>query len=448
MTGFAIRQARPEDEAALYEVCLKTGRSGEDATDLYRDDPRALGHVYAGPYLRLEPELALVLEDAQGVCGYALGALDSRSYYARYLSEWLPPLRARIADPAGDPAMWTAAQRCHHQLHHPAPFVPAREPEFPAHLHIDLLPRAQGQGNGRRLMSTLLARMAARGSPGVHLGVGLANARAIAFYEKLGFEELERTPDALWMGKRLGASALDRYHEAARAQLDQVMASQRARLATAAGWIADALAAERWLYLFGTGHSHLLAAEAFYRAGGLARASAILHEPLMLHESAALSSELECQEGYAAHVLEGHPLGAGDVLVVASSSGRNPVPIELALAAKARGTRTIGITNRRHAAAAPSRHSSGKKLADVVDLALDNCGVPGDAAVQLDGLEPAVGPTSTITGAFLVNGLVVQAVEELLARGVVPEVWSSANLGAGERNKQLLARYRGRVRHL
>lgn len=202
MSALAIRQARPDDEDALYEVCLRTGASGEDATALH-DDPRALGHIYAGPYLRLEPELALVLEDAQGVCGYALGALDSRRYQERYLREWLPPLRARHPDPQGDPAGWSPTERCWHQLHHPRVHLPARDREFPSHLHVDLLPRAQGRGNGRRLLEALFARLAARGSPGVHLGVGAGNGRAIGFYRRLGFEELERTSGALWMGRSL-----------------------------------------------------------------------------------------------------------------------------------------------------------------------------------------------------------------------------------------------------
>ena len=199
---FRIRPAVPADEQALYDVCLRTGDSGQDATALHTD-PRALGHVYAGPYLRLEPELALVLEDEQGVAGYVLGALDSRAFLERYQGEWLPPLRAAHPAPTGDPAGWTPTQRCYHLLHHPELDLPAGAQAFPSHLHIDLLPRAQGQGQGRRLMEALFARLRARGSPGVHLGVGERNQRAIAFYRRLGFQELERRPGCVYMGYQL-----------------------------------------------------------------------------------------------------------------------------------------------------------------------------------------------------------------------------------------------------
>lgn len=249
----------------------------------------------------------------------------------------------------------------------------------------------------------------------------------------------------------MSEAAWERYVGVVLAQLRQVQATQGPALRAAARMVADALAQDGWLYVFGSGHSHLMAGELFYRAGGLARVAPIFHGPLMLHEGAARSSELEREEGYAARVLADYPLGARDVLVVVSNSGRNPVPIELALLARERGARTIGLVSARHMAAFPSRHRSGQRLGEVVDLVLDNCGVPGDAALTLEGLEEPVGPTSTITGALLLEALVVQAVEELLAAGRAPEVWQSANLGAGQyaaRNQQLLERYRGRVRHL
>lgn len=196
---FRIRPARPADEPALYDVCLRTGDSGQDASALHTD-PRALGHVYAGPYLHLEPELALVLDDEQGVAGYVLGALDTASWLERYQREWLPPLRARHPAPQGDPAGWTPTERCYHLLHHPRLETPVPLARYPSHLHVDLLPRAQGQGQGRRLMEALFARLRARGSPGVHLGVGLRNERARAFYHRLGFQELAREPACVHMG--------------------------------------------------------------------------------------------------------------------------------------------------------------------------------------------------------------------------------------------------------
>ena len=188
-----VRRARPGDQPGAYYVCLKTGNHGEDAEALYRDDPDALGRIFVGPYLAFEPELSFILEDAGGICGYALGARDSRAFYARYDAEWRPRLCAEFAAPAGDAAQWTAVQHVHHAYHHPDYFCPEPYDRYPSHLHIDLLPRAQGRGHGRGMMEQVMAALRTRGSPGAHLGVSLRNTRAQAFYSHLGFRELTRT---------------------------------------------------------------------------------------------------------------------------------------------------------------------------------------------------------------------------------------------------------------
>ena len=202
-----MRPARPDDEAAAYYVCLKTGDSGADAEPFYRDDPDALGRVYVGPYLAFEPELSLVLEDAWGVCGYALGAFDSRAFYARYDREWRPSLCARFPDPAGDPRGWTRVQEVHHTYHHPDYFSPEPYDAYPSHLHIDVLPRAQGRGYGRQLLERNMDTQRRRGSPGAHLCVSARNASARSFYEHLGFCELARRAvgnhPSIYMGIRL-----------------------------------------------------------------------------------------------------------------------------------------------------------------------------------------------------------------------------------------------------
>lgn len=207
MSGCTVRPARPGDEAGASYVCLKTGNHGQDGEPLYRDDPDALGRIFVGPYLRLEPELSLVLEDEQGICGYALGALDSRSFYGRYDAEWRPRLCAQFPAPHGDPKHWTPVQRVHHAYHHPDYFCPDPYETYPSHLHIDLLPRAQGQGHGRRMIEQILEMLRRRGSPGAHLGVSLLNSRARPFYAHLGFRELTRTGSGddtcVYMGLRL-----------------------------------------------------------------------------------------------------------------------------------------------------------------------------------------------------------------------------------------------------
>ena len=203
----AIRPARPGDESGAYYVCLKTGDHGADAEHLYADDPDALGRIFVGPYLAFERELSLILEDDEGICGYALGALDSRSFFERYEREWRPDLCRRFAEPSGDSRLWTPAQHVHHSYHHPDYFCPEPYAQFPSHLHIDLLPRAQGRGYGRQLIDRLEATLRDRGSPGVHLGLSARNMRAFGFYRRLGFQELTRTGSAgevcVYMGKRL-----------------------------------------------------------------------------------------------------------------------------------------------------------------------------------------------------------------------------------------------------
>lgn len=192
----------------MYQVCLETGDDGADGTRLYPEDPDALGRIYVGPYLELEPELSLVLEDDGGICGYALGALDSRGFYERYDREWRPALSRQFEDPGGDPGAWTPVQEVHHLYHHPNYFCPEPYEQFPSHLHIDLLPRAQGRGYGRLMLERIMEELRRRGSPGVHLGVSAQNTRAAGFYQKLGFHELTRCgPDGdrvIYMGKTFG----------------------------------------------------------------------------------------------------------------------------------------------------------------------------------------------------------------------------------------------------
>lgn len=207
MSHFTIRRARPEDQAAAYYVCLKTGDHGRDGEPFYRDDPDALGRIFVGPYLAYEPELSLVLQDAEGVCGYALAALDSRAFYARYDRQWRPALCEQFPLPLGDPAGWTRAAMVHSWYHQPDYFCPEPYEAYPSHMHIDLLDRARGQGIGRRMMEQLMHMLRKCDSPGAHLGVSVLNTPALGFYQRLGFHELARrgtTIDGtIYLGKQL-----------------------------------------------------------------------------------------------------------------------------------------------------------------------------------------------------------------------------------------------------
>ncbi len=206
MNNFRIRAARADDQAGANYVCLKTGDHGKDGEPFYRDDPDALARIFVGPYLAFEPELGLIVEDDQGICGYAFAAFDSRAFFARYEAQWRPNLCARFPMPQGDPAGWTPAQTVHSWYHHPDYFTPEPYEVYPSHMHIDLLERARGGGLGRRMMEQVMDKLRRLGSPGGHLGVSVLNTPALGFYQKLGFHELIRvgtaTDGCIYLGKR------------------------------------------------------------------------------------------------------------------------------------------------------------------------------------------------------------------------------------------------------
>jgi ribosomal protein S18 acetylase RimI-like enzyme len=182
-----IRPYHPSDLTRLYLICLETVFGGPAVVAQYRD-PDLLGHFYAAPYAILEPDLCLVLTDAGTPVGYILGTRDSKLFRERCERDWFPPLRARYPLPdATDGSRDAAMVRLIHRGHDPA----SGFPKHPAHLHIDLLPPAQGGGHGRRLMTRFLEQLRGLGVPGVHLGVGKQNAGAVAFYRRVGFTELE-----------------------------------------------------------------------------------------------------------------------------------------------------------------------------------------------------------------------------------------------------------------
>ena len=195
-----IRRFRPGDEQAMYDICLRTGDSGEDATALYQD-PELLGHIYAGPYALLAPELAFVAVDADGVAGYVLGAADTRAFEQACDREWWPGLRSRY--PLGSFPGDTPDAGLVRMIHCPPEADQDVVERYPAHLHIDLLPRLQGRGYGRRLLETLFDALRAAGAPGVHLGVSRANGRAAAFYLRMGFTEVRQHPESLVLAQYL-----------------------------------------------------------------------------------------------------------------------------------------------------------------------------------------------------------------------------------------------------
>lgn len=242
--------------------------------------------------------------------------------------------------------------------------------------------------------------------------------------------------------------AYQRYFEQVQSKLQTVF-DQKEKIEIAAEWIADCLANEGFIYTSGTGHSHIFAEEIFYRAGGFARVVAILDEALMLHKDASYSTEVERMEGYAAKLFEEFPISEKDIFIISSNSGRNTVSIEMAMIAKEKGAKVIVITNLKHTQSVTSRHPSGKKLFEIADLFFDNNGEIGDASVSIQGLESKVGATSTPTGAVILQSMMVQAAENLVQKGIIPEIFSSSNSDGGEaHNEALIRKYKGKIKGL
>ena len=240
----------------------------------------------------------------------------------------------------------------------------------------------------------------------------------------------------------------EKYLQRVKAQIDEIEDSQLSVIETAAEWFANTIAAERLVYIFGTGHSHMLAEELFYRAGGLAKIVPMLYSPLMLHESASGSTLAERDPEVVRELMQRYPMSDGDLLVVASNSGRNACPIGLALEAKGRSVRTIAVLNAGHSARWPSRHFSGKRLGDVVDLMIDNCGVEGDACVSVSDGDLSIGAASSITGCLILQMVACRATEMLYAVGKPPDLYQSSNTNNDERNAAIIADHKPANPHL
>ena len=197
---YIIRQAKISDMDGLYDICIRTGNYGEDARNLYNNHT-ILGIYYVGPYVAFELDLAFVLEDKIGICGYVLGTKDTKIFFKKMTEEWLPKYQKRFPMPDGDPDKWNMDQKIVALIHNPRVSIPDSLNNFPAHLHIDLLPRARKKGNGRLMIETLHKKLKILGIKGVFLDVGIKNFNAQSFYEKIGYKKLQVTPskDGIFM---------------------------------------------------------------------------------------------------------------------------------------------------------------------------------------------------------------------------------------------------------
>lgn len=229
-----------------------------------------------------------------------------------------------------------------------------------------------------------------------------------------------------------------RYFAYAQSKLQEVLEHEMSNIEKAAELVAESCKKGGKFYVFGSGHSHMVAEELYLRAGGLALVHAILPPELMLHEMSQKSTYIERMEGYAKAMVELYKLEEKDTLMVISNSGRNAVPVEMCLEAKKKGAKVIALTSMQHSSGCSSRHSSGKKMYEIADVTIDNCAESGDAGFAIEGMETRVGPISSITGIAIAEALACQVVNNLVKDGMEPPVFRSSNVDGGDAYNQNL----------
>ncbi|MGX1853149.1 SIS domain-containing protein [Streptomyces sp. NBC_01456] len=238
------------------------------------------------------------------------------------------------------------------------------------------------------------------------------------------------------------------YFDAAIDLLRQVRDAEGDRITAAGTLLADAVAAGGRIFSFGAGHSSLPAQDTVYRAGGLAVMN-LLSVPGVVGvdvRPAMLGSALERVDGLAAAVLDTSPLEAGDVLVIISLSGRNPLPVEMAVNARALGIKVIGVTSVAYADATRSRHASGSFLKDHCDLVLDSRIPLGDAELTLPGIDAPFAPASTVVTSAIMQAMVATAAGTLAERGIDPPLLRSGNVDGGhDWNASVMGAYADRI---
>ena len=233
--------------------------------------------------------------------------------------------------------------------------------------------------------------------------------------------------------------ARSRYYQHIHDILNNIVDSQEAAIQKAALEMTQCIEKGHTIYAFGASHAGILTQELFYRAGGLALINPIMAKEVQLDvRPITLTSQMERLPGYGTLILEHTPIQKEDVLIIHSVSGRNTIAIDMALRAKAMGVIVIAVTNIEYSQAVVSRHETGKKLLDIAD-----------SSITIDGLDQKIAPTSTIAGAFILNSVIIQVVENLVNDGFEPPIFHSANIDGGdEYNQNILNQYKNRIHYM
>ena len=235
------------------------------------------------------------------------------------------------------------------------------------------------------------------------------------------------------------------YHLAINTLFESIVKANEKSIPKAIEWFAETLIKDRLIHTFGTGHSHMIGLELFVRAGGLANVNAMLDSSVMTAEGAKRSAEIERISGFSKVIWDQHKIAKGDLFLIISNSGRNAMPIEMALLAKKNGNKVIAITSMSQSKLYPSRISSQPKLYEIADLVLDNQAPSGDVLLEIGN--ERTGPASTLSGCFLVNLIATEAMKKAHSQGVKLPIYYSQNID-GYSNEELYKRYGKRIKHL
>ena len=226
--------------------------------------------------------------------------------------------------------------------------------------------------------------------------------------------------------------------------LSEIVENQEDKLREISELIAKKIVSGGKFYVMGTGHSHMVGEEFYARAGGLGCVNMIAPLEFTLSEHPTKSTAIERISAYADVVFTQYKITKDDVIMICSNSGRNGLPIEVAKRCGDIGATVIALTNLKHSSAVTSRHESGKRLFEIADYVIDNCGVKGDAYIDLDGVKGKMGASSTVAGTFIAQVMGIMIAEELVKLNFEPPVFVSSNLDVGDRwNEGIMKKYYG-----
>jgi uncharacterized phosphosugar-binding protein len=227
--------------------------------------------------------------------------------------------------------------------------------------------------------------------------------------------------------------------------INDIKETQKDNIRKAAEVFAETIKNDKIIHVFGTGHSHMIGIEMFVRAGGLANVEAMLDNTILTNFGAMKGGEIERLSGLAEVIWNDYEINEGDIMVIVSNSGRNAVPVEMAMLAKEKGIYVIALTSLKHSQSVESRHESGKRLFELADLVIDNCAPKGDGLLDFDGVQS--GASSTIAGSVIVNAIVTETLSILSEEGHKLPVYVSQNVD-GYNNDEIYEKYKKRIKHI